>query len=210
MKKEEQAGVFRFPAVRLTRLARVLGAVAVAAAVAACSMETATSPVSDVGGERAANILPGSERLAWGLARTKPIASPLTARARFTAKGGTLVIKELGVTLTVPANALPRDTMTITMTALPGAIVVYEFEPHGTVFRTPLTLSHKLKGPKYVPTNDGLFGGHFTDRSKVDGLKQKVRITETASPFIANGSFNFKIGHFSGWMVSTGFADDGM
>jgi hypothetical protein len=210
MKKEDQAGVFRFPAVRLTRLARVLGAVAVAAAVAACSMETATSPVSDVGGERAANILPGSERLAWGLARTKPIASPLTARARFTARGGTLVIKELGVTLTVPANALPRDTMTITMTALPGAMVVYEFEPHGTVFRRPLTLSHTLKGPKYVPTKDGLFGGHFTDRKKVDGLKQQVLITETASPFIGNGRINFNIGHFSGWMMSTGFADDGM
>ncbi len=213
MKKEEQAGTFRFPAVRLTRLARVLGAVAVAAAVAACSMETATSPVSDAGGVRAANVLPGSERLASerlasGLVRTKPITSPLTARATFTAKGGKLVIKELGVTLTVPANALPRDTMTITMTALPGAMVVYEFKPHGTVFRTPLTLSHKLKGTKYDPTQDGRFGGHFTDRSKVDNLKGQVRITETASPFIANGSFNFKIGHFSGWMMSSGFADE--
>ena len=210
MKNEEQAGIFRFPAVRLTRLARVLGAVAVAAAVAACSMETATSPASDVGGDRAANILPGSERLAWGLARTKPITKAITARARFTAKGGTLVIKELGVTLTVPANALPRDTMTITMTALPGAMVVYEFEPHGTVFRTPLTLSHTLKGTKYDPTKDGLFGGHFTDRSKIDEQKRQVLINETASPFIANGRFNFKIGHFSGWMVSSGFADDGM
>ena len=208
MDNEDQAGIFRFPAVRLTRLARVLGAVAVATAVAACSMETATSPVSDVGGERAANILPGTERLARGLARTKATTSPLTASARFTAKGGTLVIQELGVTLTVPANALPRDTMTITMTALPGAMVVYEFAPHGTVFRTPLTISHKLKGTKYDPTKDGRFGGHFTDRSKVDNLKRLVRITETMSPFIANGSFNFKIGHFSGWMVSTGFADE--
>ena len=210
MKNEEQAGIFRFPAVRLTRLARVLGAVAVAAAVAACSMETATSPVSDVGGDRAANILPGSERLAWGLARTKPITSPITARARFTAKGGTLVIKELGVTLTVPANALPRDTMTITMTALPGSMVVYEFEPHGTVFRTPLTLSHTLKGTKYDPTRDGRFGGHFTDRSKIYEQKQQVLINETASPFIVGGSISFKIGHVSGWMMSTGFADDGM
>jgi hypothetical protein len=210
MKKEEQAGIFRFPAVRLTRLARVLGAVAVAAAVAACSMETVTSPVSDARGVRAANVLPGSERLAWGLARTTPIARPLIARARFTAKGGTLVIKELGVTLTVPANALPRDTMTITMTALPGAMVVYEFEPHGTVFRRPLTLSHTLKGTKYDPTKDGRFGGHFTDRKKVNDLKKQVLITETASPFIANGRINFNIGHFSGWMMSTGFADDGM
>jgi len=209
MKKEEQAGIFRFSAVRLTRLARVLGAVAVAAAVAACSMETATSPVSDVGGARAANILPGSERLAWGLERTKPIATALTARARFTANGGTLVIKELGVTLTVPANALPRDTMTITMTALPGSMVVYEFEPHGTVFRRPLTLSHALTGTKYDPTKDGRFGGHFTDRSKINELKQ-VLITETAAPFIVNGRINFNIGHFSGWMMSTGFADDGM
>ena len=208
MDNEDQAGIFRFPAVRLTRLARVVGAVAVAAAVAACSMETATSPVSDVGGERAANILPGGERLAWGLARTTATTSPLTASARLTAKGGTIVIQELGVTLTVPANALPRDTMTITMTALPGAMVVYEFAPHGTVFRTPLILSHKLKGTKYDPTKDGRFGGHFTDRSKVDNLKRLVRITETMSPFIANGSFNFKIGHFSGWMVSTGFADE--
>lgn len=208
MKNEDQAGFFRFPAIRLTRLARVLGAVAVAAAVAACSMETATSPVSDVGGERAADILPGGERLARGLAHTKPITGPLTASARFTAKGGTLVIRELGVTLTVPANALPRDTMTITMTALPGAMVVYEFAPHGTVFRTPLILSHKLKGTKYDPTKDGRFGGHFTDRNKVDNLKRLVRIRESVTPFIANGSFNFTIGHFSGWMVSTGFADE--
>jgi hypothetical protein len=99
--------------------------------------------------------------------------------------------------------------MTITMTALPGSMVVYEFEPHGTVFRTPLTLSHTLTGIKYDPTKDGLFGGHFTDRSKINELKRQVLINETASPFIANGRFNFKIGHFSGWMVSTGFADDG-
>lgn len=208
MKNEEQAGMLRFPAARLTRLARVLGAVAVAATVAACSMETATSPVSDARGVRAANILPGSERLARGLARTQPITRTLTASARFTAKGGTLVIKELGVTLTVPANALPRDTMTITMTALPGALIAYEFEPHGTVFRTPLTLSHKLKSITYDPTTDGRFGGHFTDRSKVDELKGLVSITETASPFIRGGSISFEIGHFSGWMVSTGFADE--
>ncbi len=197
-----------FGGVRTRQMARVLTGIAAAATVAACSMETATSPVSDVGGEISANVLPGGERSALALSRTSPLTNELRASARFTSKGGTLTIKELGVTLTVPKGAIPRDTMTITMTALPGAMVVYEFAPHGTVFRTPLILSHKLKGTKYDPTKDGRFGGHFTDRSKVDNLKRLVRITEAMSPFIANGSFNFNIGHFSGWMVSTGFADE--
>ena len=197
-----------FGGVRMTQMARVLTGIAAAATVAACSMETATSPVSDVGGEISANVLPGGERSALALSRTSPLTNELRASARFTSKGGTLTIKELGVTLTVPKGAIPRDTMTITMTAIAGDMVAYEFQPHGTVFRKALTLSHKLKGTKYDPAHDGRFGGYFTDRSKIDHQARKIRIKEAVKPTIANGSFSYPISHFSGWMVSTGFADE--
>ena len=190
------------------RLRVLLGAAAIAVA-AACSSESTTAPAELDVAARAGPLPPGQARKAVGLERLTAESRPLTVSKLFTARdGGTLALSDLNVKLTIPKGALPRDTMTITMTALPGAMVVYEFAPHGTVFRTPLILSHKLKGTKYDPTKDGRFGGHFTDRSKVDNLKRLVRITETMSPFIANGSFNFKIGHFSGWMVSTGFADE--
>jgi hypothetical protein len=197
-----------FGGLRMTRMARVLTGIAAAATVAACSMETATSPVSDVGGEISANVLPGAERLAWGLSRTTPLTKELRASARFTSKGGTLTIKELGVTLTVPMGAIPRDTMTITMTAIAGGLVAYDLQPHGTVFRKSLTLSHKLKGATYDPARDGRFGGYFTDRSKIDHKARKIRIAESVAPTIANGSFSYSISHFSGWMVSTGFTDE--
>jgi hypothetical protein len=80
---------------------------------------------------------------------------------------------------------------------------------HGVrLFRTPLILSHKRKGTKCDPTKDCSFGGYCTDRTKVDNVKRLVRLSESMTPFIANGSFNFNIGHVSGSMVSTGFADE--
>ncbi len=67
--------------------------------------------------------------------------------------GGSIEIPQPGLRITVPANALPSD-MTITVTAVPGRILAYEFAPHGVVFLKPLTFSQDLRRTNHGLTND--------------------------------------------------------
>jgi hypothetical protein len=160
---------------------------------------------------RANTLPPGQARKAAGLERLTAVSNPLKVSKRFTAKdGGTLALSDLNVKLTVPKGALPRDTMTITMTVIPGKIVAYDFEPHGAKFLKPLTLSIDVKATKHSLKKSPLFGGHFTANTEVDPVKGTVGITEVISASLRGNILTLNPWHFSGWMVSTGFVDEGI
>jgi hypothetical protein len=192
------------------RLRVLLGAAAIAVA-AACSSESAMAPAELEVAARANTLPPGQARKAAGLERLTAVSKPLKVSKRFTAKdGGTLALSDLNVKLTVPKGALPRDTMTITMTVIPGKIVAYDFEPHGTTFLKPLTLSIDVKATKHALKKSPLFGGYFKSNSQVDAATGVVGITEAISASLRGNILTLNLWHFSGWMVSTGFVDEGI
>ena len=192
------------------RLRVLLGAAAIAVA-AACSSESATAPAELDVAARAGTLPPGQARKAVGLERLTAESRPLTVSKRFTARdGGTLALSDLNVKLTIPKGALPRDTMTITMTVIPGRIVAYDFEPHGAKFLKPLTLSIDVKATKHALKKSPLFGGHFTSNTEVDEATGTVGITEVISASLRGNTLTLNPWHFSGWMVSTGFVDEGI
>jgi len=198
---------------RFTVRFRVLFGAAAIAVAAACSSESATAPAPaelDVAA-RANTLPPGQARKAAGLERLTALSRPMTVSKRFTAKdGGTLALSDLNVKLTIPKGALPRDTMTITMTVIPGKIVAYDFEPHGTTFRKALTLSVDVKATKHALKKSPLFGGYFKSNAQVDAAKGVVTITEVLSARLRGNILTLNLWHFSGWMVSTGFVDEGI
>ena len=190
---------------------RVLCGAATIAVAAACSSETATAPAELDVAVRAGVLPPGQARKAAGLERLVPVSRPLTVSRRLTAKaGGTLALPDLKVTLRVPAGAIPRDTMTITMTVIPGKIVAYDFEPHGTKFLKPLTLSIDVKATKHALKKSPLFGGYFKSNSQVDAVTGQVGIDEVLNATLRGNILTLNLWHFSGYMVSTGFADEGI
>lgn len=192
------------------RLRVLLGAAAIAVA-AACSSESTTAPAELDVAVRANTLPPGQARKAAGLERLTAVSNPLTVSKRFTATaGGTLTLSDLNVKLTIPKGALPRDTMTITMTVIPGKIVAYDFEPHGTKFLKPLTLSVDVKATKHALKKSPLFGGYFKSNTQVDAAKGVVGIDEVLSAGLRGNILTLNLWHFSGYMVSTGFVDEGI
>jgi hypothetical protein len=192
------------------RLRVLLGAAAIAVA-AACSSESATAPAELDVAARAGTLPPGQARKAVGLERLTAASKPLTVSKRFSSKyGGTLVLSDLNVKLTIPEGAIPRDTMTITMTVIPGKIVAYDFAPHGAKFLKPLTLSIDVSATKHSLKTSPLFGGHFTSNRDVDAAKGTAWITEVISASLRGNILTLNPWHFSGWMVSSGFVDEGI
>ena len=59
----------------------------------------------------------------------------------------TLSMRKPSVNVTIPASALSQDTY-ITVTALAGKDVNFEFGPHGTLFNTPISVEVAVKDTK--------------------------------------------------------------
>ena len=116
----------------------------------------------------------------------------------------------VGLTIVVPYGALSA-TETITVTALAGAPVAYRFEPH-LVFSKKVSLTQNLNGTSVgllglVALNGAHFTGDVLDVN-ADGL---VSVDETVPALLTllTHKATFNVGHFSGWILASGDADDG-
>lgn len=142
--------------------------------------------------------------LSYGLQRITPLANDVVVTATIGNAGGTIVIPETGLTLVVPKGAIGKTDLTITVTALAGNTIAYEFEPHGTKFAKPLSVIQSLDG-----TRVGLFdvvytlrGGYFKDIRQVDLKTGKAKLDEIYPVLLLGRKASFNITHFSGYMVS--------
>ncbi len=133
------------------RVSRVLLGLAALVMASACSTDRLTGPTPDV--ERRDGLLSGTISSLTGLLtevtsvlRHAPNETPIVVSKTFTNRGGELRIPKLGFALVVPADALPGTSLTITVTALRGNAVAYDFAPHGTKFRKPLSFRQDLNG----------------------------------------------------------------
>lgn len=142
--------------------------------------------------------------LQWSDRRAAPVVASTTIGAR----GGALEIPQTGLVLTVPAGAVSQPTR-FSVRALPGSIVAYEFEPHGTRFAKPLVLDQSLRGVArgdVGPEGVALEGGYFADDSQLDGEGGVAQIDEFLPARLSpdGAHVRVEIQHFSGYVLSSG------
>lgn len=191
-----------------TRSANVF-AFAALALTAACSPDAATAPEVKSSNGLLSGIVGGVTNLltpAVALSRNEAVAAPITRSVTFTKNGGSISIEELGLRVEVPSGAIPRDTMTITVTALPGKSVAYDFQPHGTRFLKPLTFRQDMKQTNWnkVGFKGTLNGGYFANSSQLDLTRGLALLNELLPLTVRGTEATFNIFHFSGYMVSSG------
>jgi len=137
------------------------------------------------------------------LQRTKPLAQPLYASAYVGVLGGVLAIPGAGITVVVPPLAL-TSTKRLTVTALAGSTVAYEFEPHGTKFLVPLVVTQDLKSTQAssggLVNPLSLFVGYFPDDTNILSVTELLNVNVN----LLNQTALFTVTHFSGYIVASG------
>ena len=196
----------------LIRRFSVLGLVSAAALAAACSDRT---PLAPAAGDRAVAVSGSADLLGitltdvGGVVRKAPLKADVVASKLISNKAGaSIAVAGTGLTVTIPAGALPRDTMTITVTALGGNAVAYDFEPAGTKFVAPLKLTQDAKYLSLLGTlmPTSMQAAYFADRSQVDASTGNASVNELLPTLvdIVGSKVSFNVSHFSGYMVSGG------
>jgi hypothetical protein len=137
--------------------------------------------------------------------RDKAIGEGVRAAKTIDARGGSIELPAAGFTLVIPAGAVTKATA-FSVTAVPGKVVAYEFEPHGTAFNTPVLGLQSLaglraKGGKVDVTS--LFVGYFHDRSEVGSLFATVHEVFSLKAD-TEGRAVVAIPHFSGYIFASG------
>ena len=183
---------------------RRIGAGAVALVVLGCSdAPTANSP-----GPRAnRQVLPAPTQVSV-VTRDVPLAEPESASQVIGVFGGQLTLPGAGLTVTIPAFAVLRPTL-ITVTAVAGRQVAYEFAPHGLEFVVPVSAVQRLDGTSAItngllPTT--LYAGYFANVADLDQLNATATVSELLSTSIVdwNRTVSFAIQHFSGYLIAAG------
>jgi hypothetical protein len=147
------------------------------------------------------------------LKRTTPLRADLATSGVIGPAGGHLSIPGAGLDVEFASGAVSAATR-ITITAIAGDGVAYEFQPHGLVFAAPVYVRQDLK--KTVAEHDRaialtLQGSYFDTDLKhafVDGTTSFVRVKERrpAQFHSVRNLLEFTIEHFSGYLASIGFA----
>ena len=194
---------------RATRRTALVGLALAATIVSGCSTDSTVGP--DVNASQASPAQPTNSLLAsfglipsQALLRNTPLKKAITRSIKITSDGGTLSIPELGVTLTVPQDAIDTKTLTIKITALAGNAVAYSFEPHGVQFRRPLTLTQDLATTTWSSNKSWMLltGGYFKDDAQLNTLTGQAQLDERL-PLLVIGSRSYmSLWHFSGYMIS--------
>ena len=148
------------------------------------------------------------------LKRLTPLDADISASAVIGPNGGSINILKAGGKIDIPAGAVSEPT-TITMTALKGYNVAYEFQPHMT-FAQPVKIQQTIKGTwaeKYPILLKGMHGSYYgqtsLDSAWIDPGHFFAKIAENQIGYVdSNASqIKFYVDHFSGYMVSCGFTD---
>ena len=137
------------------------------------------------------------------LLRTKPLASNITAAATIGPLGGVLSIPSAGITVVVPPLAVSTATK-MSVTALAGSNVAYEFAPHGIKFTVPLVATQSLVGTQAQSGGSinplSLFAGYFPDSKSVTSVTELLNLNVN----VLSQTSVLTIWHFSGYIIATG------
>jgi hypothetical protein len=132
-----------------------------------------------------------------------PLLSDISRSATIGPEGGTIDIPATGFHLDIPKNAVYAPTL-ITVTAVQGSAVAYEFEPHGLVLNKRLIVTQNLGLTSIVSSLLGrsFTGAYFTSRDDLhsDGTAFVHELEPTTTDLLSLQA-RFSIGHFSGYLV---------
>jgi len=189
----------------------------------ACGSERLLAPAAnswyDGGAKRPANADrsdPNVDTVA-ALKRSDYLANDISESAFIGPEGGEIDIDQTGSSIVFSPGAFSRRTR-VTMTVKAGWNVAFEFAPHGIVFAAPVTVQQELS---YTvadnPSNAAkLQAGYFQrnlDSIFLDMGQSVARVSELRHASIGRRLnslvANFSIYHFSGYLMSSGFAGGG-
>lgn len=151
------------------------------------------------------------------LKRLVPLATNLSQTAIIGPAGGSIKLDGAGAKIDIPAGALAAPT-SITMTALAGYSVAYEFQPHGLTFAVPVKVQQTIAGTwaaTYPRLLAGMHGSYYDQASLESAFIDRVgflaHVKEHQIGYLESNAsqIKFYIGHFSGYLVSCGREGDG-
>ena len=138
--------------------------------------------------------------------RNTPLAAPISTTGTIGILGGQISIPAAGIKVVIPAFALTSTTQ-ITVTAVAGDQVAYEFHPHGIQFLAPLLVTQNLTGTSASGSllQLGLKGGYFANLSDLDPAAGTGLVSELlgVSVNLSAKTVTFPVFHFSGYLVAT-------
>jgi hypothetical protein len=187
----------------------------------ACNSDRSTAPAtswwhSPGGLGRADRADPAADTIVT-LKRTTYLASDVSESAVIGPDGGAIDIDGTGARVIFPAGALSRRTR-ITMTVKAGWSVAYEFGPHGITFGAPVTVQQDLSYAELANASAAakVQAGYYQrnlDTAFLDPSHSTARVSELRPVSLARALnslvASFYIYHFSGYILSSGFAGDG-
>jgi len=150
------------------------------------------------------------------LRRSTPRARDIRVSVIIGPEGGELAADGSGAKIVFAPGALPEPTR-ITMTAKAGWNIAYEFCPHGISFGAPVVIVQELAGT-LAKTKDlrTLQAGYYAqglDAILLDRSQSVARVSELRDVFFDQPlnprAAKFYIYHFSGYILSSGFAPGG-
>jgi hypothetical protein len=205
------------------RLLPALGILLALGAAYACHSDSTLAPSASSGSRLSAGTAQSGRRdvdpatvTVVALRRNFNLPTDVSASAVIGPQGGEIDLWAAGAKIVFPAGALSSPTR-ITMTAKAGWSVAYEFSPHGITFDMPVTVQQDLNWTSYQSGDGGkVQAGYYQDSlskalvgpglsiARVTELR-RVDLDRPLNPCIAT----FYIYHFSGYLMSSGFAGAG-
>ncbi len=183
-------------------------AVATLVAVTSCDSPTAPAPTPSNNSASRLLIAPTKVKV---VTRNTPLAAPISASATIGLLGGQIKLPGAGLKVVVPALALTRAT-TITVTAVAGNQVAYEFYPHGTKFLVPLIVTQDLANTNAAGSggllnsllSGGIFAGYFSSVSDLNQPGGTALVSELLGVVLnlSSKTATFTVFHFSGYLVA--------
>ncbi|MDQ6635977.1 MAG: hypothetical protein M3Z10_14590 [Gemmatimonadota bacterium] len=145
------------------------------------------------------------------LKRITPLASDISQSMVIGPAGGEINVQAAGGKIDFPAGALAVPTL-ITMTALAGPDVAYDFQPHGLTFAQPVKIQQTVAGtwaalyPTLLTGMHGSYYGTSLSAAWVDPGQFFAHVDENEIGYVETNKSQIKffIGHFSGYMLSCG------
>jgi len=178
-----------------------------------CANENFTAPSSErvVAPAASSQLLLGSllgtNVTVTPLLRNTPLKSAVSTSATIGPLGGVLALPSAGLTVVVPPLAVKSPTK-MSVTALAGSSVAYEFEPHGIKFPVPLVATQSLSGTQ--AQNGGLinplslFAGYFPDSKRITSVSELLNLNVN----VLGQTSVLTIWHFSGYIIATGRSEE--
>lgn len=189
---------------RRTRETTALFALATTLTLAGCFSSLPTDPASDQDPFFTVAPAPGFD----AMRRTAPLPAARSITRTIGAEGGRLELEDVGVAFVIPAEALSEATE-ITLTALAGDAVAFEFAPHGLVFERPASIHVRARGTEVEevlqrPELDGavledVLGVYFEGDATAG-----VEPLETIPVRLIDEAVVFPVHHFSGYVCASG------